>query len=53
MKILKRRWWLAGAAAVAVAASAVGATVASAGAGASTAKPGGLGQLSACCPGPT
>ena len=50
MKILKRRWWLAGAAAVAVAASAVGATVASAGAGASTAKPGGLGQLSGLLP---
>ena len=50
MKILTRRWWLAGAAAVAVAASAVGATVASAGAGASTAKPGGLGQLSGLLP---
>ena len=50
MKILTRRWWLAGAAAVAVAASAVGATVASAGAGASTAKPGGLGQISGFLP---
>ena len=50
MKILKRRWWLAGAAAVAVAASAVGATVASAGAGATTAKPGGLGRISGLLP---
>jgi hypothetical protein len=50
MKILTRRWWLAAAAAVAVVASAVGATVASAGAGAATAKPGGLGQLSGLLP---
>jgi hypothetical protein len=50
MKILTRRWWLAVAAAVAVVASAVGATVASAGAGASTAKPGGLGQASGLLP---
>src|SRR5580693_1018995 len=48
MKILKRRWWLAAVAAVAVAAVAVG--VASAGAGATTAKPGGLGQLSGLLP---
>jgi hypothetical protein len=50
MKILRRRWWLAAAAAVAVVASAVGATVASAGAGATTAKPGGLGQSSGLLP---
>src|SRR5579864_866445 len=50
MKILTRRWWLAAIAAVAVVASAVGATVASAGAGATTAKPGGLGQLSGLLP---
>ena len=50
MKILTRRWWLAAAAAVAVVASAVGATVASAGAGATTAKPGGLGQSSGLLP---
>src|SRR5215472_15834958 len=49
MKILTRRWWLA-AAAVAVVASAVGATVASAGVGAATGKPGGLGQLSGLLP---
>src|SRR5579864_5740547 len=50
MKILTRRWWLAAIAAVAVVASAVGATVASAGAGATAAKPGGLGQLSGLLP---
>src|SRR5690349_3883352 len=50
MKILRRRWWLAAAAAVAVVASAVGAGVASAGAGAATAKPGGLGQSSGLLP---
>src|SRR5690349_19370929 len=50
MKILRRRWWLAAVAAVAVVVSAVGATVASAGAGATTAKPGGLGQSSGLLP---
>src|ERR1700751_5771855 len=50
MKMLRRRWWLAAAATVAVGASAVGAVVASAGAGATTAKPGGLGQLSGLLP---
>ena len=50
MKILTRRWWLAGAAAVAVAVSAVAAGIASAGAGATTSKPGGLGQLSGLLP---
>src|SRR5215469_1225813 len=50
MKILTRRWWPAAIATVAVAASAVAATVASAGAGATTAKPGGLGQLSGLLP---
>ena len=50
MKILTRRGWLAAAAAVAVVASAVGATVASAGASATTAKPGGLGQISGLLP---
>src|SRR5258708_39788910 len=50
MKILTRRWWLAGAAAVAVAVSAVAAGIASAGAGATTSNPGGLGQLSGLLP---
>ena len=50
MKILTRRWWLAVAATVAIAASAAGAAVASAGAGATTARPGGLGQLSGLLP---
>jgi hypothetical protein len=50
MKILRRRWWLASVAAVAVAVSAVGATVASAGAGATSSKPGGLGQSSGLLP---
>jgi hypothetical protein len=50
MKILRRRWWLAVVAAVAVAVSAVGATVASAGAGATSSKPGGLGQSSGLLP---
>src|SRR5690349_7601819 len=50
MKIFRRRWWLAAVAAVAVVASAVGATVASAGAGAATGKPGGLGQSSGLLP---
>ena len=50
MKILRRRWWLAAAAALAVVASAVGATAASAGAGAATATPGGLSQISGLLP---
>ena len=50
MKILKRRWWLAAAAAVAIAASAVLATVASIGAGATSSKPGGLGQTTGLLP---
>src|SRR5260221_7931419 len=50
MKILTRRWWLAVIAAVAVVASAVGATVASAGAGAATSNPGGQGQVSGLLP---
>src|SRR5262250_116300 len=50
MKVLTRRWWLAAAAALAVVASAVGATVASAGAGVTTGKPGGLGQISGLLP---
>ena len=50
MKILKSRWWLAAAAAVLVAVSAVLATVASAGAGATSSKPGGLGQSSGLLP---
>ena len=49
MKILRRRWWLPAAVAVAVMASAVGAGLASV-AGAATAKPGGLGQLSGLLP---
>jgi hypothetical protein len=50
MKILTRRWWLAVVAAVAVVASAVGATVASAGAGATPSQGGGLGQISGLLP---
>jgi len=50
MKILRRRWRLAAAAAVAVVASAVGATVASVGAGATASQGGGLGQLSGLLP---
>ena len=50
MKILRRRWWLAAAAAVAVAGSTVGAAVASAGANAAPATPGGLGQASGLLP---
>ncbi|HLQ56482.1 MAG TPA: hypothetical protein VK162_19720 [Streptosporangiaceae bacterium] len=50
MKILKRRWWLTAAAAVAIAASAVLATVASIGANATSSKPGGLGQTTGLLP---
>src|SRR5881227_204640 len=55
MKILKRRWWLAAAAAVLVAVSAVLTTVGSGGAnaapaGATAAKAGGLGQLTGLLP---
>ena len=50
MKILTRRWWLAAAAAVAVAGSTVGAVVASAGTNAAPATPGGLGQASGLLP---
>ena len=50
MKILTRRWWLAAAAAVAVAGSTVGAVVASAGTNAAPATPGGLGQTSGLLP---
>jgi hypothetical protein len=50
MKILTRRWWLAAAAAVAVAGSMVGAVVASAGTNAAPATPGGLGQMSGLLP---
>src|SRR2546429_7996272 len=55
MKILKRRWWLAAAAAVLVAVSAVLATVGSGGANAAparatAAKAGGLGQLTGLLP---
>jgi hypothetical protein len=50
MKILTRRWWLAAAAAVAVAGSTLGAAVASAGANAAPATPGGLGQSSGLLP---
>src|SRR5437868_12255187 len=55
MKILKRRWWLAAAAAVLVAVSAVVTTVASGGANgapseATTARAGGLGQLTGLLP---
>ena len=50
MKMLTRRWWLAAAAAVAVAGSTVGAVVASAGTNAAPATPGGLGQASGLLP---
>jgi hypothetical protein len=50
MKILTRRWWLTATTAVAIAASAVAAGLASATAGATTAKPGGLGQMSGLLP---
>jgi hypothetical protein len=50
MKILTRRWWLAAAAAVAVAGSTAGAAVASAGANVAPATPGGLGQASGLLP---
>ncbi|HZC64483.1 MAG TPA: hypothetical protein VE464_22835, partial [Streptosporangiaceae bacterium] len=50
MKILTRRWWLAAAAAVAVAGSTVGAVVASAGTNAAPAARGGLGQASGLLP---
>jgi hypothetical protein len=50
MKILTRRWWLAAAAAVAVAGSTVGAVVASAGTNAAPATSGGLGQVSGLLP---
>ena len=50
MKITSRRWWVATAAAVAVAASAVFATVASTWANATPSKGGGLGQKSGLLP---
>jgi hypothetical protein len=50
MKVLTRRWWLAGAAVVVVAGSTVGAVVASAGTGAARAASGGLGQVSGLLP---